>query len=133
MAIGWLSVLKMVPWGDVIENAPKVADGAKKLWKTVGKTPPMPEPAATQAPTAQSPEAQAVALLQAQLAATEAAVNDLHAQMLASTELLQTLAGQNAQLVQRVEVQRRRVLWLSGATGVLGAATLMLLALALAR
>jgi len=39
MAIGWLTVLKMVPWGDVIENAPKVATGAKKLWQNVGKKP----------------------------------------------------------------------------------------------
>ena len=31
MAIAWLTVLKMVPWGEVINNAPKVADGAKKL------------------------------------------------------------------------------------------------------
>ena len=37
MAIGWLAVLKMVPWSDVIENAPKVASGAKKLWNSVGK------------------------------------------------------------------------------------------------
>lgn len=39
MAAGWLTVLKMVPWGDVIENAPKVAQGAKKLWSSVGKKP----------------------------------------------------------------------------------------------
>ena len=120
MAIGWLSVLKMVPWGDVIENAPKVADGAKKLWKTVGKTPPVTEPAAAETQAAQSPEAHSIAALQTQLTATEAAVADLHAQMLASTELLQTLAGQNAQLVQRVEAQRRRLLWLSGAVLLLG-------------
>ena len=31
MAIPWLTVLQAVPWGDVIRNAPKVADGAKKL------------------------------------------------------------------------------------------------------
>jgi hypothetical protein len=133
MAIGWLSVLKMVPWGDVIENAPKVADGAKKLWKTVGKAPPVPEPAADAAEPAQSPEAQSIAALRVELTATEAAVADLHAQMLASTELLKNLAEQNAQLVQRVEVQRRRVLWLAGATAVLGVATLALLALMLSR
>lgn len=30
MAIGWLAVLQMVPWSDVINNAPKVAEGAEK-------------------------------------------------------------------------------------------------------
>lgn len=133
MAIGWLSVLKMVPWGDVIENAPKVADGAKKLWKTVGKTPPVTEPATAEAQPAQSPEAHSIAALQAQLTATEAAVTDLHAQMLASTELLKTLAEQNAQLIQRVETQRRRVLWLSGAVLVLGVVAVVHLGLTLAR
>jgi hypothetical protein len=32
MAIGWLAVLQLVPWSDVISNAPKIAEGAKKLW-----------------------------------------------------------------------------------------------------
>jgi redox-sensitive bicupin YhaK (pirin superfamily) len=133
MAIGWLSVLKMVPWGDVIENAPKVADGAKKLWKTVGKTPPPTEPDTTQAQPAQSPVAQSMVTLQTQLMATEAAVADLHAQMLASTELLKTLAEQNAQLIQRVEEQRRRVLWLAAGVLVLGGVAAVQLGLAFLR
>lgn len=32
MAIGWLTILKSVPWAEVISNAPKVAEGARKLW-----------------------------------------------------------------------------------------------------
>jgi len=31
MAIPWFSMLQAVPWGQVIDNAPKVVDGAKKL------------------------------------------------------------------------------------------------------
>ena len=119
MAIGWLSVLKMVPWGDVIGNAPKVADGAKKLWTSVaGK----PAPAAAPTPVAQpavAPEAQSIAALQAQLASAEAALSDLHKQMLASSELIKALADQNTQLIQRVEVNRIRVVWLSWGTAVL--------------
>lgn len=119
MAIGWLSVLKMVPWGDVIGNAPKVADGAKKLWTSVaGK----PAPAAAPTPGAQpavAPEAQSIAALQAQLASAEAALSDLHKQMLASSELIKALADQNTQLIQRVEVNRIRVVWLSWGTAVL--------------
>ena len=37
MAAGWVTVLQMVPWGEVIKNAPKVADGAVKLWNSVSK------------------------------------------------------------------------------------------------
>ncbi len=44
MAIGWMTVLNLVPWGEVIKNAPAVADGAKKLWDSVGNKPaPQPE------------------------------------------------------------------------------------------
>lgn len=112
MAIGWLTVLKMVPWGDVIENAPKVATGAKKLWQTVGKKPVAAAPAAParEVLRAASPE---VAALQAQVAELQTAVADLHQQMLVSSELIQSLADQNTQLIKRVEVNRVRLLWLT--------------------
>ncbi len=113
MAIGWLSVLKMVPWGDVISNAPKVADGAKRLWSAVAKKPPEVELPAASAQPALSPEAQSIARLQAQMAAAEAEVSDLHNQMLESSELIKALADQNTQLIKRVEVNRIRVLWLA--------------------
>ena len=113
MAIGWLTVLKMVPWGDVIENAPKVANGAKKLWQSVGKKP-LPAAIVTPAPDAALGSGPpAVAALQAQVAGLQAAVADLHQQMLASSELIQSLANQNTQLIKRVEANRVRVLWLA--------------------
>lgn len=111
MAIGWWAVLKMVPWGEVIENAPKVAQGAKKLWDKVGKKPlagppPLPTgPAPTVTPT--------LAQLQAQVADLQAASADLHQQMQDCAELIQTLAEQNTQLVQRVEANRKRLRWLT--------------------
>lgn len=119
MAIGWLAVLKMVPWRDVISNAPAVADGAKKLWKAVGKK--SPASAARSVSTAPRivTESQAVMLLQAQVVSLEALTADLHSQMLASSELINALAEQNAQLVKRVEINRRRVLWLAAITAVL--------------
>lgn len=133
MAIGWLSVLKMVPWGDVISNAPKVADGAKKLWSAVAKKPPGAELPTANAQPAVSPEAQATALLQAQLAAAEARLSDLHDQMLESSELIKALADQNTQLIKRVEVNRLRVLWLAGAMALLGVVIAIDLAITLTR
>jgi hypothetical protein len=112
MAIGWLTVLKMVPWGDVIENAPKVASGAKKLWQTVGKKPVVATPAASGQEVLRA-ESPAVAALQSQVAELQVAVADLHQQMLVSSELIQSLADQNAQLIKRVEVNRVRLLWLT--------------------
>jgi hypothetical protein len=112
MAIGWLTVLKMVPWGDVIENAPKVATGAKKLWQTVGKKPVAAAPVAParEVLRAASPE---VAALQSQVAELQTAVADLHQQMLDSSALIQSLADQNTHLIKRVEVNRVRLLWLT--------------------
>lgn len=123
MAVGWMSVLKMVPWSDVISNAPKVADGAKKLWSTVAKkTGVAGESAPAEAPATPQdlPAAELLALLQEQLARQEASLSDLHQQLLSSTALIQTLAEQNAQLVQRVEANRVRVRWLTLAVALLG-------------
>jgi hypothetical protein len=123
MAAGWMSVLKMVPWSDVISSAPKVADGAKKLWSTVAKKAGVVGESAPDEPPAEPqdlPAAELLALLQGQLARQEAGLSDLRQQLLSSTALVQTLAEQNAQLVQRVEANRVRVRWLILAVFVLG-------------
>src|SRR3977135_2715744 len=133
MAIGWLSVLKMVPWDDVISNAPKIADGAKKLWSATARKPPTSESSTASAQPTPSPEAQSIARLQVQLAAIKAGISDLHNQMLESSELIKALADQNTQLIKRLEINRISVLWLSGATVVVGVVAAIALALTFAR
>jgi hypothetical protein len=120
MPIGWMTVLKLVPWGEVIKNAPVIADGAKKLWDTVGRK---PSPAAA-APPAGGRVATVVddgAALQARLAEAEASIALLHEQMQASSELIKALAEQNAELVRRVETHRVRGWWMLGLMAVFGA------------
>ena len=63
MAIPWLSVLKMVPWSEVISNAPKVAEGAKKLWTAVSRKSHSAESTGESTQPALSPEAQSIAML----------------------------------------------------------------------
>ncbi|MHB1084377.1 MAG: hypothetical protein ACYCZA_06015 [Thiobacillus sp.] len=133
MPIPWLVVLQSVPWTDVVRNAPKVADGAKKLWSAIGKQSPVAERASpTETPEA-LPADLAIIRLQTHLDAVEAAAADLHEQMLASSELIKALADQNTQLVQRIEANRVRVLWLAGAIAVLGVVTLSSLVMTLVR
>lgn len=108
MAISWMTVLAAVPWTEVIKNAPKVADGAKKLWNTVGRK----DVAAPAVPAADP---------QARIAALEQSVAALNAQMQASAEIIKALAEQNESLVQRCELNRRRTL-------ALGVLVLLLLA-----
>lgn len=65
-----------------------------------------------------SAEAQAIGQLETRIASAEATMSDLHSQMLASTELIKSLAEQNAQLIERIESNRLRVFWLAAATAV---------------
>lgn len=113
MALGWFSLLKTVPWTEVISTAPLVAQGAKKLWDSVAKkTPPAPAPPAT--PVLPTHDV-VVAQLQTRILALEATSTELHTQMRASSELIQALATQNTELVQRVEANRVRLRWVSAA------------------
>ncbi|GAA4011823.1 hypothetical protein [Actimicrobium antarcticum] len=114
MAIGWLSVLKMVPWVDVISNAPKVAEGAKKLWDSVGRKQHLPKAAST-AKTG----ADVVVPIDSRLMAAESTLALLQEQMLASAELIKELAEQNRQLVARVDLMRRRMAWIGLVTALL--------------
>jgi hypothetical protein len=131
MAIGWMTVLKMVPWTDVISNAPVIADGAKKLWNAVARKSPSSGPSSTDDQPALSPGTDTVATLQARLTAVEATALDLHQQMLASSELIKALADQNAQLIRRAEVHRVRLVRLAWATAILAIVVLANLALPL--
>lgn len=128
MAIPWLTVLQAVPWGDVIRNAPKVADGAKKLWQNVGRTPAAPATDVAAAPPQTRDEA--LAALQAQAAAQQTALAELHAQMQAASELIKTLAEQNTELIRRAEALRARLRWLAVATVACGALAVAALLLA---
>jgi hypothetical protein len=109
-----ITVLANIPWGQVIDNAPKVADGAARLWGAVtgSRKPPAPEPGAQPLSEAER--------LKTQVAALESATLALQEQMRASSELIKALADQNTQLVQRVEIHRVRLVRLSVVAGVGG-------------
>ena len=114
MGISWLSALQAVPWSDVISNAPKVAEGARKLWKSAGSGDASSEHAADVAGAAvgtggSAPADAAVGLLQARTRQLELGVEDLRRQLQQSNELIKTLAEQNSQLVARVEMNRARL------------------------
>lgn len=133
MPIPWLIVLQSIPWTDVIKNAPKVADGAKKLWSSVSKKSPADELPPTSPEAATVPGSQAGALLPVRVAMLESEVADLHTQMRASSELITILAEQNTQLIAHIEANRVRVAWLTRATAALVSLAVLGIALAWAR
>ncbi len=133
MAIPWLVVLQNVPWAEVVKNAPKVADGAKKLWNAVGRKAPLAEPAQDATAADAAADEQNVPALLARVAALESSVASLHEQMLASSELIKSLADQNTLLVARIEANRTRVAWLTAATALFALLASFGLGLALTR
>lgn len=120
MSLPWKTILTNVPWSEVIGSAPKIADGAKKLWQTVGRKsgePPSNDPTLADNPSDPT----------RRLSALEAAQRDLLAQLQASGELLQALSEQNARLVAEIESHRRRArlqAWAIAATALLASLAL---------
>lgn len=101
-------------------KAPEVAESAKKLWNTIAKNSSKSEievPAETHLFTS---EEQEIDWLKQRLTANEAAYADLHKQMLASAELIKALAEQNAQLINAIELQRKRIIRLTVFTTIIG-------------
>lgn len=117
MAIPWLTLLKTVPWTEVIVHAPKVANGARKLWQSVAGGSAQPEipPGPSRSDTAED----RLAAMEAEVRALRDSSAELHRQMLASSSLIRELAEQNTALIQRVETCRVRQLWLYGAVALL--------------
>jgi hypothetical protein len=115
-----LTVLSHIPWGQVVDNAPKVADGAARLWSTVTgfRTKATEGTAASAAATAPT-ETEA---FRARVDALEETVRHLSEQMQASSELIKALADQNAQLVQTLELNRLRLVRLAWAGAAMGIA-----------
>jgi hypothetical protein len=120
MAIGWLTLLKAVPWVEVARKAPEVAESAKKLWNTIAKNSSKPEIEVQTETTLFTSEDQEIKWLKDRLTANEAAYADLHNQMLASAELIKALADQNTQLIKAVELNRKRLLRLTVFTTIVG-------------
>lgn len=112
---GWLGLLKSVPWNEVVSNAPKIAEGAKSLWGAVSK-----RIRAGDDETAPAAESSPENNLAARIATLEASQRELHAQLATSSELIRSLAEQNAQLVTRLDVLRLRLRWLGVALLLVG-------------
>jgi hypothetical protein len=126
MAIGWLTALKVIPWGDVIEAAPGIAKGARKFFnRTQGADmeappPPVDLPAGDAAPAS-------AAIDTARLRQLEAQVAQLQEQQQASAGLIESLAEHNAKVVQAIDILRVRTRMLLIVSGGLTVTTLGLL------
>ena len=123
MAIPWIAALKIIPWGDVIEHAPKVLNAARKLLDKQ-KSPSAPVPAGPPLDPAAAPPS--LGELRNRLIEAQQLIEQ---QGLAQQQMAQTLselAEQNARLVAAVELLRVRTRVLITACVLLAIGTLVL-------
>ncbi|MDR0225662.1 MAG: hypothetical protein LBI66_04525 [Burkholderiaceae bacterium] len=121
MAISWITALKMVPWGDVIEATPQVVKAAKNLLRKKeaaqeSATPPVGASTQTLSPPLSASE-QALQLIQG----LESRIQQLEQSQRQSLELIEKLAEQNAQIVATVGALRtgaQRLAWTCAILGV---------------
>lgn len=115
----WVSLLKKVPWNQVINNAPLLVDGAKKLWKSVNNKNTDEEqiPAKTNILTSGGDK----------LKALDDTVKELKSQLFDSSALIKALADQNVELVKNLENQRKITLALSIITALMSLAVTIIL------
>jgi len=105
MAMAWLTALKVVPWGDVIEHAPHVLKAARKL---MDRQKAEPAPTTGRDVDLAGQSVPSLGELQNRWIATQVQLDDLAQTQAQMTETVAALAEQNAQLVSAVEALRLR-------------------------
>jgi hypothetical protein len=106
MAFGWMTALKIIPWGSVLESAPHIVKAAKQLFSAV-KT----DTSGFSAERGSSGDDGTVSLekLTKRTRLIEAKLVELSDEQKSSAELIKSLAEQNALIVDAIDVFRVRV------------------------
>jgi len=108
MAINWIFALKAVPWADLVQAAPHIVKGARRLFNTARSSEPPPVGTADTGADARAEP------VQVRLNRIESSLHALDAEQDSSAELIRSLAEQNARVVQAIEVLRARTRFLFG-------------------
>ena len=104
-----IAALANIPWGQVVDNAPKLAEGAARLMRAVAGLRKSSETAADTPPSSPPEPPSELQALQCEVEALRDTVTGLQEQMQVSSQLLRDLTEQNFQLIQRVELNRTRL------------------------
>jgi len=109
MANPWLLALKVIPWSDVIEHAPKVLSAARKL---LDKQAPPPTQPVTPPIDTLNEAPPSLGELKNRLIAAQVQIDQQAQTQQQLTQTLAELAEQQARLVDAVETLRLRSRWL---------------------
>lgn len=124
MPLPWIAALKIIPWGDVIEHAPKVLNAARKLLDK-NKPPTVPVPAGP--PLDPAGEPPTLGELRNRLIETRQIIDQQSAVQQQMAQTLSELAEQNARLVAAVQLLRVRTRLLIAACVLLAIGVVVLL------
>jgi hypothetical protein len=97
----WMTALKIIPWGNVVESAPHIVKAAKHLFSATKKE--------TADFSADWQTGDTSGSLDKRVRFLEAKLIELSDEQRASAELIKSLAEQNALMVEAIEVFRVRV------------------------
>jgi hypothetical protein len=114
--VGWVTALKLVPWGDVIEATPQILQAAKKLLGASRKG----KADASEAGSIADGSTEPTLPTDVQLRHLRERVLQLEQEQSDGATLIQSLAQQNAQVIQAVEDLRQRNRRLTLAVATLG-------------
>lgn len=97
----WMTALKIIPWGNVVESAPHIVKAAKHLFSATKKE--------TADFSADWQTGDISGSLDKRVRFLEAKLIELSDEQRSSAELIKSLAEQNALMVEAIEVFRVRV------------------------
>lgn len=99
MAFGWITVLKIIPWKDVLENAPHIAKAAKNLYAgTKNNTSSSSGTADSSAPRSDNGNKES----------RDSRLHEIEREVLDLNSVVRSLAKQNVRIVEAIEVLRIR-------------------------
>jgi hypothetical protein len=102
-----------------IQLAPRVADGAQKLWSGMRKKSALEKSPESGSDDAKNSDIKPEITIDTRVLAAESSIHDLQSEMLASTELIKALADQNAQFAKYIEASRLQFETLGNENGIL--------------
>ena len=98
MAFGWITVLKIIPWKDVLENAPHIAKAAKNLYVGTKNNTSSSGTAGSSVPRSDSGNKES----------RDSRLHEIEREVLDLNSVVRSLAKQNVRIVEAIEVLRIR-------------------------
>ena len=108
MAIPLMAVLKAIPWGQVIENAPQLVDGAQKLFSRLKKDKERTPDVIVPDTFSGEDEGGRLLALERYVQENRLELKQLYQNLSDTADLLNHLTGQNAKMVDEIDLLRRQ-------------------------